>query len=116
MLLGLLLRRVLNWRLENENQYKDHLGNVRLSYNEVAPLETIIDTDFDDGDTSSWIIDSSVQASTADDRLRVYQTIPYKGIQAIKSLEQGKNYTIAFDLDLEELDGRFHFVLYRVVS
>ncbi|MDA9339744.1 hypothetical protein N9Q68_02100, partial [Polaribacter sp.] len=93
-------------------QYKDHLGNVRLSYNETAPSETIIETDFDDGDTSAWIIDPSVQTSTDDGRLRVYQTIPYKGIQAIESIIQDKNYTISFDLDLEELEGKFQFVVY----
>lgn len=97
-------------------QYKDHLGNVRLSYVELVGSDLVVDSDFNSTSIAPWIVDPSATATIDNGRLKVDQTIPFKSVQVIKTLTAGKEYTLSFDVDLSELDGSFQMVVYSPSS
>src|SRR5690606_3316827 len=77
-------------------QYKDHLGNIRLSY-KLDGMETEMDN-FNDGTTGSWGAYSST-ISNENDRLKVVLSDPEVGIHKTVSVTAGEALTIELDLD-----------------
>jgi len=99
-----------NGTLSNVYQYKDHLGNVRLSYADsnndgvisTGAVSTIHESDFNDTtDVTPWRKSFGDETLAIDtDRLKCTIDQNYKGTYINMNLEAGKTYQVTYTVDL----------------
>ena len=97
-------------------QYKDHLGNVRLSYTENTEPSRI-ETIFNDGfiDTmGGWVANGSTNPSLVNGRVRVNVNSPWEGLRnQLEDLEvtPGDKYTVQVKFDKGNTQSNIRFYI-----
>ncbi len=77
-------------------QYKDHLGNIRLTYKD----DELYDTDFNEGIYSPWQASVNTTSMTIEnDRLKVVTGAHLNGANGYYDLLAGETYEISVDVD-----------------
>ncbi|PQJ80283.1 hypothetical protein BTO18_14330 [Polaribacter porphyrae] len=81
-------------------QYKDHLGNVRLSYTDnTKSYENIIDSDFEDS-FDGWLQNGSVNYTLENGRLKANVMTSWEGIRyEYDNITGGEDYTFKIKFD-----------------
>ena len=83
-------------------QYKDHLGNVRLSYKDTnGNYEQILESDFE-SDMDGWIHNGSVTSSFENSKLKVNVNGSWEGIKHFLNdfiVNPGETYNVKLTFD-----------------
>ena len=91
-------------------QYKDHLGNIRLSYKD----DEFYDTDFNEGVYSPWQASVNTTSMTIeDDRLKVVTGVHLNGANGYYDLLAGETYEISVDVDRDMFTTDLEFSLWK---
>ena len=84
-------------------QYKDHLGNIRLSYKDVnGNYQEVLDSDFENNNYDGWVHNGNVTSSFDNGKLKINVDAAWEGIKhdlGNFAVSPGETYTVKLTFD-----------------